>query len=135
MPLLPLRVLVLTTTTLYKVIASWREGRSPIPGQQVDVGGYRLHCVVAGKGHPTIVLDHSLGGVEGYLLLEKLSKLSRVCIYDRAGYGWSDRMHTQLANLSTNCIQLHADNSGHFVWVDQPNVMIKAVQILLEGEQ
>ena len=39
---------------------------------------------------PTIILDHSLGGVEGYLLVEALSKLAAVYAYDRAGYGWSD---------------------------------------------
>jgi pimeloyl-ACP methyl ester carboxylesterase len=37
------------------------------------------------------VVDSSLGGVEGYLLVDELAKLGRVCIYDRAGYGWSDR--------------------------------------------
>jgi pimeloyl-ACP methyl ester carboxylesterase len=31
-----------------------------------------------------------LGGVEGYLLIDELAKLTRVCIYDRSGYGWSD---------------------------------------------
>jgi pimeloyl-ACP methyl ester carboxylesterase len=61
-----------------------------LPGQLIDVGQYRLHLCIAGEGSPTIVLDHSLGGVEGYFLIEELSKLSRVCIYDRAGYGWSD---------------------------------------------
>lgn len=91
MSLFSLRILILSATFLYQAIASWREDRTPPPGQWVDLGGYRLHYVVAGTGSPTIVLDHSLGGVEGYLLLEPLSQLSRVCIYDRAGFGWSDR--------------------------------------------
>jgi pimeloyl-ACP methyl ester carboxylesterase len=85
-----IRILLLVATTLYQVIASWLEDRQLPPGQLVDVGGYRLHLYVAGEASPTIVLDHSLGGVEGYLLIEELSKLARVCIYDRAGYGWSD---------------------------------------------
>ncbi|MGI0484635.1 alpha/beta fold hydrolase [Pantanalinema rosaneae CENA516] len=89
--LLDLRTLGLIATTLYQVIACWREDRSPPPGQWADVGGYRLHYVTAGTGDLTIVLDHSLGGIEGYLLLDELAKLSRVCIYDRAGFGWSDR--------------------------------------------
>ncbi len=86
-----IRVLILVATTLYQAIACWLENRKPPPGQLFDVGGYRLHLYVAGEGSPTIILDHSLGGIDGYFLVEELAKLSRVCIYDRAGYGWSDR--------------------------------------------
>jgi pimeloyl-ACP methyl ester carboxylesterase len=85
-----IRVLLLVATTLYQAIASWLEDRQLPPGQLVDVGHYRLHLYIAGEASPTIVLDHSLGGVEGYFLIGELSKLARVCIYDRAGYGWSD---------------------------------------------
>lgn len=85
-----IQVFLLIATTLYQAIASRLEDRQPPPGQLIDVGGYRLHLWVAGEARPTIVIDHSLGGVEGYLLIEELSKLARVCIYDRAGYGWSD---------------------------------------------
>ena len=67
------------------------EDRKPPLGQLFDVGGYRLHLYVVGDARPTIILDHSLGGIEGYFLVEELAKLARVCIYDRAGYGWSDR--------------------------------------------
>jgi pimeloyl-ACP methyl ester carboxylesterase len=86
-----IRILLLVATTLYQAIACWLEDRNPPPGQLFDVGGYRLHLYVAGEGSPTIILDHSLGGIEGYFLVEELAKLARVCIYDRAGYGWSDR--------------------------------------------
>jgi pimeloyl-ACP methyl ester carboxylesterase len=81
---------LLVAIILYQAIASWLEDRQPPPGQLIDMGQYQLHLCVAGEASPTIVLDHSLGGVEGYFLIEKLSKLARVCIYDRAGYGWSD---------------------------------------------
>jgi pimeloyl-ACP methyl ester carboxylesterase len=43
-----------------------------------------------GTANPNVVLAHSLEGIEGYFLLDELSKLTRVFIYDRAGYGWSD---------------------------------------------
>lgn len=91
MSLFYLRVLILTATTLYQAIACWREDRTAPPGQRVDVGGFCLHYVTAGTGYPTVVLDHSLGGVEGYFLMDELAQLARVCIYDRAGFGWSDR--------------------------------------------
>lgn len=85
------QLLLLVATALYHAIASYLEDRQPPPGQLIDVGSHRLHLYVAGKGSPTIVLDHSLGGLDGYFLIEELSKLARVCIYDRAGYRWSDR--------------------------------------------
>jgi pimeloyl-ACP methyl ester carboxylesterase len=85
------RAWLLIATTVYQIIASQIEDRKSPPGQMVDIGGYRLHLYTMGEGSPTIVIDHSLGGVEGYLLIENIAKLARVCIYDRAGYGWSDR--------------------------------------------
>lgn len=94
-----IRILLLVATTLYQANASLLEDRQPPPGQLIDVGGYRLHLYVAGKARPTIVIDHSLGGVEGYFLIEKLTRLARVCIYDRAGYGWSEHSpHPRTSN-------------------------------------
>ncbi|MEE3717247.1 hypothetical protein V2H45_10855 [Tumidithrix elongata RA019] len=43
-----------------------------------------------------------------------------------------EKMHLELLKLSTNCVHLQADKSGHFVWVDRPDVMIDAVKIVLE---
>ncbi|MGK7913109.1 MAG: alpha/beta fold hydrolase [Synechococcus sp.] len=75
----------------YQTISSVLENQQPPPGKRIDIGGHQLHYCDRGQGSPTIVLDHSLGGVDGYLLLDRLSQLSRTVIYDRAGYGWSDR--------------------------------------------
>ncbi|MCF4970086.1 alpha/beta fold hydrolase [Nostoc sp. CMAA1605] len=86
----PIGTIVILATTFYQAIASLRENRQPPPGQLIDVGGYRLHYYTEGKSSPTVILEHSLGGIEGYLLVQEIAKLSRVCIYDRAGYGWSD---------------------------------------------
>ncbi len=89
--MLSFRLWLLAATTTYQAIACGLEDRQPPPGQLIDVDGYRLHLYRMGQGSPTIVLDHSLGGVEGYLLIEALAQLAPVCIYDRAGYGWSDQ--------------------------------------------
>jgi pimeloyl-ACP methyl ester carboxylesterase len=90
-----MNVSLLIATTLYQAIACWLEDRMAPPGELFDVGGYRLHLYTVGdrttgNHEPTIVLDHSLGGLEGYLLIEPLAKFGQVCICDRAGYGWSD---------------------------------------------
>jgi pimeloyl-ACP methyl ester carboxylesterase len=88
--MLLIQVLLLVATTLYQAIALLLEDKQPPPGQMIDVGGYRLHLCVKGEAKPTIVVETSLGGVEGYFLIDKLAQVARVCIYDRAGYGWSD---------------------------------------------
>lgn len=87
---------VLALTTLYQAIACHQENQHRPPGQLIDVGGHRLHLLhltsqdpaIAAK--PTVIIDHSLGGVEGYLLIRKIAPLAEVCLCDRAGYGWSD---------------------------------------------
>ncbi len=62
------------------------------PGQLVDVGGYRLHIYCEGEGTPAVVMDAGLGGsaLEWLPVQELLKNYTRACIYDRAGYGWSD---------------------------------------------
>lgn len=52
--------------------------------------GKNRHLTLRGNGNITVIIDASLGGVEGYLLIEELAKVTRVCIYDRSGYGWSE---------------------------------------------
>jgi pimeloyl-ACP methyl ester carboxylesterase len=82
--------LLLATTTIYHTIACWLEDRNPPPGQLIDIGNYNLHLYIKGEANPTVILEHSLGGIEGYFLIDELAKIGRVCIYDRAGFGWSD---------------------------------------------
>lgn len=83
--------LILIPTTILHLVLSLKEKKTlPAPGELIDLGGYRVHLWVKGKGKTTVVLDHSLGGIEGYFLIEAIAKLTRVCIYDRPGYGWSD---------------------------------------------
>lgn len=98
-----IQVLLAVSTTLYQAIARYLEDLQPPPGKLINVGTHRLHLYVAGEASPTVVIDHSLGGVEGYFLIEELSKLARVCIYDRAGYGWSD--HSPYPRTSGQIVQ------------------------------
>ncbi len=68
--MIPIRLLLLIITTAYQAIASWTEDLQSPPGKLIDVGGYKLHMCVMGEGSPTVVLEHSLGGIEGYLLIQ-----------------------------------------------------------------
>ena len=62
------------------------------PGKLIDVGGYRLHLYCTGEGGPTVVLDFGLDGsyLDWYKVQPQVAQFTRVCSYDRAGYGWSD---------------------------------------------
>lgn len=87
-----LQYLVLFLTTIYHFVVTNQENKQPPPGELIDIGGYSLHLLTQGqKRKATIILDHSLGGLDGYFVIDTLAELTQVCIYDRAGYGWSDR--------------------------------------------
>jgi len=62
------------------------------PGRLIDVGGYRLHIQCSGAGGPTVVLDYGLEAsyLDWRLVEPQIAGFTRVCVYDRAGYGWSD---------------------------------------------
>ncbi|HET6626729.1 MAG TPA: alpha/beta hydrolase [Nocardioidaceae bacterium] len=61
-------------------------------GQLVDVGPYRLHLECTGSGAPTVILEPGGGGSAASmgLITPAVAADSRVCVYDRAGRGWSD---------------------------------------------
>ena len=68
----------------------------PIPGRLVDVGGHRLHLSCTGSGSPTVVLEPGGGAMSSNLgwITPAVARDTRVCVYDRAGRGWSDPADT-----------------------------------------
>ncbi len=74
------------------VVASPATPGTGIPGRLVDIGGHRLHIHCTGEGTPTIIFDSGVGGfsLEWSRIQSALAQRTRVCSYDRAGYGWSD---------------------------------------------
>jgi pimeloyl-ACP methyl ester carboxylesterase len=85
-------VLVLGVGSIYQRIAgSVPDGRYPAPWRLVDIGGRLLHVNCTGQGTPTVVLEAGLGSgaVTWQHVQRPLSDITRVCSYDRAGYGWS----------------------------------------------
>ena len=77
-----------------RVLHARDDARWKAPGRLVDVGGgRRIHLYCTGSGSPTVVLEAGLGdfSVQAWSTVQPaLSKLTRVCSYDRAGSGWSD---------------------------------------------
>ena len=118
---------VLVATTIYQAIACQRENRSQPPGKLVEVNGLRLHLLHLPSKEseiaalPTVVIDHSLGGVEGYLLIEQISQFAKVCLYDRAGYGWSDiDWHSPTSARSANNLNAVLVKAG----IEPPYILI-----------
>jgi len=62
------------------------------PQQLVDIGGRRLNLYCLGQGSPTVILVGGLGSstFSWRKVHAELAKTTRVCAYDRAGYGYSD---------------------------------------------
>jgi pimeloyl-ACP methyl ester carboxylesterase len=78
---------------VYQQLSSTLEApAAAMPGQLVDVGGYRLHVNCTGTGSPTVVLEPGAGEMSAYSgwIAPAVARDTRVCVYDRAGRGWSD---------------------------------------------
>jgi len=73
------------------MMASFRM-RNPEPGRDYRVNGHRMHLNCMGAGSPTVVLDAGLGwdSLEWSTIQPELAKTTRVCSYDRAGFGGSE---------------------------------------------
>jgi pimeloyl-ACP methyl ester carboxylesterase len=68
------------------------ESRYPAPGKMVTVGNHQLHLICTGKGSPTVVLEMGIGTdwISWRPVSERLAQFHQVCVYDRAGYAWSE---------------------------------------------
>jgi pimeloyl-ACP methyl ester carboxylesterase len=80
-----------------------------VPGKLYDIGGHAMHLYCTGEGSPAIVLSAGLGDdFTGWARVQPiLSRLTKVCSYDRAGFGWSEsRPGVQDADAIS--AQLHA---------------------------
>ena len=92
------------------VILRFENAEFQPPGQLVDVGGYKLHLYCQGTNsytplpeettrfdeprfYPTVVFDHGLLTLSNHfhkvLASPLLTQKTRICLYDRAGYGFS----------------------------------------------
>ncbi len=83
-----------TVGALYQIVGMVLDRQQhPPPGQLIDVGGHRLHLYCIGTGSPTVVLEAAAPGWSLYwsMVQPEVARTTRVCAYDRAGLGWSER--------------------------------------------
>src|SRR5580700_2888226 len=78
---------------LYQSVASTFDRRAhPMPGELIDVGGYKMHVDCTGQGAPAVILESGLGDsfFSWQKVQPKIAQFTRVCSYDRAGIGYSE---------------------------------------------
>lgn len=101
-------LVVLASTAFNAFATQYYWAKHPVPGHIYKVDGRKMHIYCTGAGSPTIILDAGLGNdwaIWGKVQPE-LSRTTRVCSYDRAGFGWSEaRRGPQDANHIAD--QLH----------------------------
>jgi pimeloyl-ACP methyl ester carboxylesterase len=105
----------------YETIGRATEPSVAMRGELVDVGSYRLHLECTGTGAPTVILEPGGGASAATLgwIAPDVARHTTVCVYDRAGKGWSDAAQTAPDGAQT-ATDLHtllerADVAGPYV--------------------
>jgi pimeloyl-ACP methyl ester carboxylesterase len=118
-----LTLLLLACTVTERHLNAGDRERFPPPGRLILVDGAVMHLSCSGAGHPTVVLEAGLGesSLTWSTVRQSLSGTTRVCSYDRAGYGWSedrDRPWTASAAASElSTLLATAGETGPYVLV------------------
>ena len=92
------------------VAARWAERRHPPQGSFIEVDGVRLHYSDRGEGRPVVLIhgnavtgdDWNTSGVA-----EQLLRMHRVVIFDRPGFGYSERPRGRLWTAAQQAELLH----------------------------
>jgi hypothetical protein len=77
----------------YQTIGESIDRRTHTPREPlINVGGHGLYLSCIGSGSPTVVLESGLGEASTYWewIAPAIAADTRVCVYDRAGRGWSE---------------------------------------------
>lgn len=91
-------LLIITVPLLIGQVLRLFSHVEPPPGEMVDVGGYKLHinCVgpkqPAAEELPTVIIESGGGTVSPvyHWIQAGVAEKTKVCVYDRAGLGWSE---------------------------------------------
>lgn len=86
-------IALLTAGYIYERAAERKEKRvNPPPGLMVTVGDHKLHLLYKASIGPTVVIEQGAGEPSRlwWPVQDKIAEFASVCIYDRAGYGWSE---------------------------------------------
>lgn len=109
--LLIVALVLVVLAVVNHAVARWAERRHPPEGKFVEVDGTRLHYSDRGMGRPVVLLhgnavtgaDYNTSGVA-----ERLVGTHRVVIFDRPGFGHSDRPRGRLWTAAEQADLIHA---------------------------
>ena len=94
-PVLPVAAAALAASALFNRVASARaERRYPPVGRVVDVDGVAVHVLERGSGDPVVLLHGSGSLIQDFMtsgLVDRLAASRRVIVFDRPGYGYTER--------------------------------------------
>ncbi len=117
--------LALAGATYQGVLNAIERHRFSRPGGMVDAGGHQLHIHCTGAGAPTVVLEAPGAGISAAWgwVQPQVTRMTRVCSYDRAGLGWSEQGEGSYAPEATapelDRLLAHAGEKPPFVVVGQ----------------
>lgn len=87
----------------------------------LDVGGHGLHFQLTGEGPVTVVFESGIAAssLSWQLVWPEVAKFARVCLYDRAGLGWSgpSKEPRTIANVIGDLRALLAEVPGPYILV------------------
>ncbi len=102
-------LLALTLSSSLAFAADAPGAEFAVPHRLVDVGGRKLNLYCSGTGSPTVVFESPSGGAgwEWWAVQPQIAARTRACVYDRAGYGFSDPS-PRAADAENAAADLHA---------------------------
>ena len=86
-------IVLVVLGVIYQAIATETDRRAYSPaGQLYLVNGHQMHLICMGEGSPTVILEAGAGHFSATWahVQPMVAQSTRVCAYDRAGYGWSE---------------------------------------------
>jgi pimeloyl-ACP methyl ester carboxylesterase len=93
---LSLIIILLGSGLIYQQVGASQDEKSfTPPGKLYEIHGNKMHLYTGGEGDVTVVLASGWGTanpyVDYYPLYEKLAPNAKFAVYDRFGYGYSDK--------------------------------------------
>jgi pimeloyl-ACP methyl ester carboxylesterase len=100
------------------------ERDNPPLGRFIEVEGIRLHYIERGEGQPLVLLHGDGSMIQDFLasgLVDRAAERYRVIVFDRPGYGYSERPRTTLWTPQAQAELLH--HALHLLGVRQAVVL------------
>jgi pimeloyl-ACP methyl ester carboxylesterase len=110
--MLTLFIIVVGSGLIYETVSERKDLSSyPAPGKIINVDGHEMHIYSEGQGSETVVFAAGWGiecpYVEYSPIYKEVSHHTRIAVYDRPGYGWSEISNTP-RDIDTVSTELHA---------------------------